>query len=80
MAGIRRNNKQSHSIELPRSRKTTYVSKNALYFFFLIYFQLCWVFDAAHGLSVVAVSRGYSLAVVHRLLFVVASLVAEHRL
>ena len=26
-----------------------------------IYFWLCWVFVAAHGLSLVAVSRGYSL-------------------
>ena len=33
-----------------------------------------------YGLSPVAVSRGYSLVKVHRLLIVVASLVAEHRL
>ena len=32
------------------------------------------------GFSVIVVSRGYSLAAVHRLLIVVASLVAEHRL
>ena len=32
---------------------------------------------AAHGLSLVAVSRGYSPVAVHRLLTVVASLVAE---
>ena len=33
----------------------------ALIIFFLIYFfGLCWVFVAAHGLSLVAVSRGYS--------------------
>ena len=50
------------------------------FFSFLIYFQLCWVSDAAHGLSLVAVSRGYSLAVVHGLLIVVASLIEEHRL
>ena len=81
MAAIRRNNKQSHSIELPWSRKTTYLCfKKCALLFFLIYFQLCWVSDAAHGLSLVVVSRGYSLAVVHGLLIVVASLVAEHRL
>ena len=40
---------------------------------------LHWVFVAVHGLSLVAVSRGYSVAV-HGLLIVVASLVAEHRL
>ena len=28
--------------------------------FFKIYFWLCWVFTAAHGLSLVVVSRGYS--------------------
>ena len=38
------------------------------------------VFIAANGLSLVAVSRGHSLAVVHRLLIAVASLVVEHTL
>ena len=33
-----------------------------------------------HGLSLVAVSRDYSLAVLHRFLIVVVSFVAEHRL
>ena len=28
--------------------------------FFKIYFWLCWVFVAVHGLSLVAASRGYS--------------------
>ena len=32
---------------------------NLLYYLF-IYFWLCWVFVAAHGLSLVAVSRGCS--------------------
>ena len=32
------------------------------------------------GFSLLGVNRGYSLVVVHRLLVVVASLVAEHRL
>ena len=40
---------------------------------------LCWVFVAARGLSLVAASGGY-FVVVHGLLIVVASLVAEHRL
>ena len=45
-----------------------------------IYFWLHWVFvAAARGLSLVAVSSGYSVAV-HVLLIVVASLVAEHGL
>ena len=35
---------------------------------------------AAHRLSLVAVNRGYSLSVVHGLLIVVPSLVAEHGL
>ena len=32
---------------------------------FFIYFQLCWLFVAVLGLSVVATSRGYSLGVMH---------------
>ena len=44
------------------------------------YFWLCWVFIAAHGFSLVAMSGGYSLVAVLRLLIVVASLVVEHRL
>ena len=31
-----------------------------LFFFFLIYFWLCWVFVAARGLSLVVASGGYS--------------------
>ena len=55
-----------------------------LQFFFLfkiylfIYFWLCWVFVAAHGLSLVAASGGF--VAVHGLLIVVASLVVEHGL
>ena len=40
-----------------------------------IYFWPCWVFDVAHRISLGAVNRGYSLAVV--LLIAVASFV-EH--
>ena len=50
----------------------------------LIYFWLHWVFIAAHGLSLVAVSRGYSLVAVNMFLLLVASPVTgmwvlEHR-
>ena len=50
------------------------------FFFIYLYFWLHWVFVAACVLSLVAASRGYSLVVIHRLLVVVASLVAEKRL
>ena len=43
-------------------------------------FWLHWVFVAAHGLSLVVVSSGYSLVVVLGLLSAVASLVVEHGL
>ena len=46
---------------------------------FFLYFWLPWVFVAVLGISLVAVSGSYSLAVVHRLLIVVASLVVGHR-
>ena len=51
------------------------------FFFFIlfIYFWLHWVFAAPHGLSLVAVSGGYSV-VMRGLLIEVASLVAEHGL
>ena len=41
----------------------------------LLYFGLCWVFAAAHGLFLIAASRGYSPVAVHGLLISVASLV-----
>ena len=44
-----------------------------------ICFWLCWVFVAAHGLSLFVASRDY-LVVVQGSLIVVASLIAEHRL
>ena len=43
----------------------------------LFSFGVCWVFADVLGLSLVAANRGYPLVVVHRLLTVVASLVAE---
>ena len=42
-----------------------------------IYFWLLWVFVAVQGLSLVTMSRGYSIAAVRRLLITLASLVAE---
>ena len=46
----------------------------------LIYFCLFWVFIAPWAFSLLAESRGSSQVVVHDLLIVVASLIAEHRL
>ena len=45
-----------------------------------MYFWLCWVFVATHGLSLVMESRGSSLVLVRGLLIAEASLVTEHRL
>ena len=42
-----------------------------------LYFWLCWLFDAAHGLSLLSGREGYSLVVMCRPLIAVASLV-EH--
>ena len=50
-----------------------------MYAFFLFIFWLKWVFAAACGLSLVVVSGGYSPIVVHRLLAVMVSLVAQRR-
>ena len=49
-----------------------WISKN------IYYFLLCWVFSAAHGLSLAAGRRGYSLAAVHGLLIAMAFLVWKH--
>ena len=49
-------------------------------YLFIFYFRLHWVFIAVHGLSLVAVSEGYSLIAVHGLLIVAASPAGEHRL
>ena len=46
------------------------------YLFLIIYCQLLWVFTDAGSLSLVAGEQGYCLVLVHRLLTVVASLVA----
>ena len=46
--------------------------------FYLLLFWLHWVFVAVHGLSLVSVSRGYSLVVMRGLVSAVASPVVEH--
>ena len=56
-------------------------SRNRTHFLNLfIYFWFHWVFTAVHGLSLIAVNRGYSPAAVCRLLIAVASLVVAHGL
>ena len=68
-----------------RTRARTHVpciGRQILFFFLFyifIYFWLRWVFVAVRGLSLVAASGGYSVAV-RGLLIAVASLVAEHGL
>ena len=49
-----------------------------IFIYLFIYFWLRWVFVAVCGLSLVVVSRDYSL--LHGLLIVVASLVVDHGL
>ena len=53
-----------------------FLFKNFLNF---VYFGLCWVFVAGHGLSLI-VQSGVLFIVVRGLLIVVASIVAEHGL
>ena len=53
------------------------VSASKLFFKKLINFWLCWVFVAAHGLSLVVASGVYSAVAVYGLLTVVAPLVVE---
>ena len=50
------------------------------FFFFLIYFWLCWVFVAACGLFSHCGEWGPFFVVVHELLIAVACLVVEHGL
>ena len=57
---------------------TTESPGKPLYLF--MYFQLHWVFVAAHRLSLVAANGGNSLVAVCGHLIAVASVVAEHRL
>ena len=55
-------------------------SSGLLCIYLLTYFWLYWVSVAAHGLSLVMASGGYSPSAWHGLLIVVAYLVAEHGL
>ena len=48
--------------------------------YFFSFWGLCWVFAAAHQLSLVAVSGGYSLVTMSGLLIRLAPLLVEHRL
>ena len=57
-----------------------FLKNKFIYFYLFIYFWLHWVFVAARGLSLVAVSGGLLFILVRRLLTAVASLVAEHGL
>ena len=61
------------------------VEKNEQFFLYngltlFVVFWLHWVFVATQAFSLVAASGSYSLVAACRLLIVVASLVAEHRL
>ena len=47
---------------------------------YIFCFWLCWVFVVTRGLSLAALSRGYSLVELFRLLTAVAFPVVEHRL
>ena len=53
---------------------------HSLFKIVFIYFWLCRVFIAMHGLSLVFLSGDYSLVVVYGLLTMVASIVVEHGL
>ena len=68
--GSRRRKSHSDIEECPVIRHQSQ-SEVFLFSYLFTYFWQCWVFDAVRGLS---------LVVVLRLLTVVASLVAEHRL
>ena len=59
---------------------TFLIPPELLFFKKIIYFWLHWVFVVVRGLSLVAVSGGYSFVAVHGLLIAVASFVAEHGL
>ena len=64
----------------PAPKKTgDFISISAVSIVF-IHLWLYWVLVAVWGLSLVVESRGFSLITVHRLLILMASLVAESRL
>ena len=50
--------------------------------FYLLFIWLCWVWvfvAVLAGFSLVSESKGYSIAVLHRLVIAMASLTVEHR-
>ena len=71
-------------VEEGRCRLEGFLEEVGGIFFFacllIFFFSRSWVFSVACRLSLVLVSKGYSLVVVHRLLISVASLVAGHGL
>ena len=68
------------ALQVLRLHCHTFFDSPVSLFHYLFIYWLCWVFVAAHGLSLFVESRGYSLAAVLRLLNAVVSLAAEHRL
>ena len=76
--------KISHIMSLPCSTLpgsfSPHLENNPKSFKIIIYFWLYWFFTDVHGLSLVVVSKGYSLVVERGPLIVVAPLVVEHRL
>ena len=70
----------SFAVLLVATLKTTTNTHNIFKSNIFIYFWLHWVFVAVRGLSLVAMSGGYSFLAVRRLLVAVASLVEEHGL
>ena len=64
----------------PKHTYKHYMFLFKIFVYLFVYFCLCWLFVAAHGLSLVVVSRGYSLVLLPGLLTVLASLDAEHGL
>ena len=66
------------SLSLLATFMTLDSSSHSFYKNLFIYFWLRSAFVEAYRLSLVAVSRGYALVEVHRLLTVVASFVEEH--
>ena len=53
----------SYQISIPAKHSANVTVEWSLSLLNFVYFWLCWVFVAAHGLSLVSESRGYSLAV-----------------
>ena len=51
---------QQGKTNAPVSLNLLFLKKKVKFIYLFIYFGLCWVFISAHGLSLVAASRGYS--------------------